>query len=68
MAHMKKAGITVSQVHARNDAHTMFADFRCPLPGVDEFASQQVSIPVGWWLTEQNLTYIIEQVVKYAEL
>jgi dTDP-4-amino-4,6-dideoxygalactose transaminase len=68
MAHMKKAGITVSQVHARNDTHTMFADFRCPLPGVDEFTSQQVSIPVGWWLTEQNVTHIIEQVVKYAEL
>ena len=68
MAHMKNAGITVSQVHARNDSHTMFVDFRCQLPGVDEFTSQQVSIPVGWWLTEQNVTLIIEQVLKYAEL
>ena len=68
MEHMKKARITVSQVHARNDTHTMFKDFRSNLPGVDEFVSEQVSIPVGWWLTEKERSYICNTVVKYDSL
>jgi len=65
MEHMKEAGITVSQVHARNDMHTMFRDFRAELSGMDEFTSEQVSIPVGWWLTDEDLAGIINAVVEY---
>lgn len=65
MEYMKKAGITVSQVHARNDNHTMFKDFKTDLPGVDEFTSEQLSIPVGWWLTDEDLVNIINAVVEY---
>jgi len=65
MAHMEKAGVTVSQVHARNDRHTAFKESRAPLPGVDEFAAEQVSIPVGWWLTEQDLATIIAALLDY---
>jgi len=65
MEYMKKAGITVSQVHARNDTHTMFKDFRTDLPGVDEFTSEQVSIPVGWWLTDKDVVKIIDAVIDY---
>ena len=65
MEHMKAAGITVSQVHARNDTHTAFKDFKCDLPGVDEFVCEQVSIPVGWWLTEKDVSYICNTVIEY---
>lgn len=65
MEHMKKAGITVSQVHARNDLHTMFKDFRTELPGVNEFNAEQVSIPVGWWLTPEDVKHIIDSVRKF---
>lgn len=58
MTRMKEAKITVSQVHARNDKHTMMREFQCALPGVDSFAERQVSIPVGWWLTEEQREYI----------
>jgi dTDP-4-amino-4,6-dideoxygalactose transaminase len=65
MAHMKSAGVTVSAVHARNDKHTMFREFRAPLPGVDEFVSEQVSIPVGWWLKPEDRDRIIRAVLEY---
>jgi dTDP-4-amino-4,6-dideoxygalactose transaminase len=65
MEHMKAASITVSQIHARNDKYTMFKDFRTLLPGVDEFTAHQVSIPVGWWLTEKDVRYIIDAVIQY---
>jgi dTDP-4-amino-4,6-dideoxygalactose transaminase len=62
MQQMKEAGIMVSKVHARNDLHTCFKDSRTKLPGVDEFDAEQISIPVGWWLTEEEVNYIIEEV------
>jgi perosamine synthetase len=62
MEEMKQAGISVSQVHARNDMHTMVREFRRNLPGVDEFVDQQVSIPVGWWLTSAERTHIAETI------
>jgi dTDP-4-amino-4,6-dideoxygalactose transaminase len=64
MEQMKKSGIVVSQVHARNDLHTMFSEFQRSLPGVNEFVSQQVSIPVGWWLTESERSFISDTVVR----
>lgn len=51
---MKKKDIMVSQVHVRNDVHTAFKQYRRNLPGVDEFTKDQVSIPVGWWVTEED--------------
>jgi hypothetical protein len=62
---MERARITVSQVHARNDSHTIFKDSKAELPGVDEFTSEQVSIPVGWWLTDKDLVKIIDAIVEY---
>jgi dTDP-4-amino-4,6-dideoxygalactose transaminase len=58
MRRMQEAKITVSQVHARNDKHTMMRDFVTDLPGVDTFVEKQVSIPVGWWLTDAERAYI----------
>jgi perosamine synthetase len=65
MAHMKEACVVTSSVHARNDKHTMFKDFRSRLPGVDEYAAHQVSIPVGWWLTRDDLDRIVRAVEEY---
>lgn len=63
--YMKKAGITASKVHVRNDNHTAFKDFKVKLPGVDEFSSKQVSIPVGWWLTKEEVSHITQALSSY---
>jgi perosamine synthetase len=65
MMHMKDAGVVVSSVHARNDKHTMFSQFRSSLPGVEEYAAHQVSIPVGWWLTRDDTDRIVLAVQEY---
>jgi dTDP-4-amino-4,6-dideoxygalactose transaminase len=66
MCAMKDKGITASQVHARNDLHTVFKEFRVPLPGVDDFVAKQVSIPVGWWVTHEEREYIAQTVIDYV--
>jgi perosamine synthetase len=63
--HIKGARITVSRVHARNDKHTMFKDFAVNLRGVDEFDAEQLSIPVGWWLTDKELDHVINTILSY---
>jgi|SRR3989344_1414159 len=62
IAKLNERGIIVSQVHARNDKHTMFNDFQCELPNVDKFTSQMICIPSGWWLTKSELVRIIETI------
>ena len=64
--YMAKAGIMVSQVHVRNDIHTAFKQFRRNLPGVDEFSAQQVSIPVGWWVTDEDREKIAKAVIEWG--
>ncbi len=61
MAHLAEAGISTSQVHARNDKHSAFqsvSNTRLPLPGVDAFDAGQVAIPVGAWLTQYERSHI----------
>lgn len=66
IAHMADRGIACSPVHARNDTHKAFHFPNGPLPGVDHFASQNVAIPVGWWLSEADLRTVVEAVRAWS--
>ena len=63
--HLRQSGIIASQVHVRNDFHTAFREFRQSLPGTAEFASQQVSIPVGWWVTDAEREFIADTIIRH---
>lgn len=67
MEYMKEHGVTTSQVHARNDTHSMFKQYQRNLPGVDAFSRTQVSIPCGWWLTAEDREKIVQLVLVYAK-
>ena len=66
MKKLGEEGIMASKVHARNDTHSMFAEFKTALPGVEQFNRTHLCIPVGWWVTPENREYIAEKVIKYA--
>jgi len=61
---MKECGIMVSQVHERNDKHSCVSEFRSFLPTLEKTINKVVSIPVGWWVTEENRKYIVECIKK----
>ncbi len=68
MRRLGEDGILASKVHARNDTHSMFAEFYNPnLPGVESFNRTHLCIPVGWWVTDEDREYIAEKVIKYAK-
>lgn len=62
--HMKDCGIVVSQVHERNDKHTCVREFRSNLPNLEKTIDKVVSIPVGWWVTEDERQYIVNCIKK----
>jgi len=59
MDKMKKAGIMTSQVHNRNDINSCVKRFEEKLPNLDLLEKELVCIPVGWWLSKNNLQHIV---------
>ena len=63
--YMEECKITVSQVHARNDKHSCMAEFKSELPNLDKTIGNIVSIPVGWWISNEEREYIVECIKKW---
>ena len=61
---MDECGISVSQVHERNDKHTCVKEYRTALPSLDKNIGKIVSIPVGWWVTPEQREYITDCIKK----
>ena len=64
MKHMEKHNIIVSRVHERNDKHTAMAKYVTDLPLLESFIDEMVCIPVGWWVGEEERSYIVETIKK----
>jgi perosamine synthetase len=65
MNYMSENNVMTSKVHERNDIHDCFSEFSSDVPGVDSFCESQVSIPVGWWLTSDQLNYIAKLIREF---
>jgi dTDP-4-amino-4,6-dideoxygalactose transaminase len=64
MDYMKECGIIVSQVHERNDKHSCVQQYQSALPTLDKTIGNLVSIPVGWWVTDEQREYIVNCIKK----
>jgi len=63
-SYLKDVGIDSGSVHRRCDKHdVMIGDLR--LKGVDYFDANQLCIPVGWWLSDSDLEYIVRSVRSF---
>jgi len=64
---MKFRGVECSPVHTRNDKHPAFRGYSGgELPGLDYFAAHEVAIPIGWWLTSEELEKVAQAVEECA--
>lgn len=59
---MKQRGVATNIVHTRNDLYACFKDFKedRSLPGLDVFEKRYISIPCGWWVTEEDARFIVD--------
>ncbi len=60
-------GIMAGVVHVPNDTYAAFKEFQTDLPGVREFSANQFSLPVGWWLTQDDIKHIAERVKELTK-
>ena len=65
MEKMKESGIMTSQVHNRNDINSCVKEFEELLPNLDILEKELVCIPVGWWLTDLEREYIVDNICKF---
>jgi len=61
---MKDRGIMTSQVHERNDIHPCVTKYKTKLDILDDIIGELSSIPVGWWVSQEDREYIVEQIKK----
>jgi dTDP-4-amino-4,6-dideoxygalactose transaminase len=61
---MKDRGVMTSQVHERNDLHPCVKQFKTELPNIDKVIGKLSSLPVGWWVTDEDREYIVKQIKK----
>lgn len=54
------AGVSCQRLHVRNDAYSCYQDSGVmpDLPGVTKFDLENISIPCGWWVNEEDLLRI----------
>ena len=67
IAHLKEKGVASNPVHYRNDLYDCVSEFKSsePLPGLTAFDTKQIAIPVGWWLSTEDLNRIVEACDTY---
>jgi len=63
--YMDTKGIAASQVHKRNDNHSCLEEFKSELPALDEFEKELICIPIGWWINEEQMKYIVKSVNEF---
>ena len=61
---MKSYGIATSQVHNRNDINSCVEEFKIELPNISILEKELICIPVGWWLSQEDLDYMVEKINK----
>lgn len=61
---LKDAGIEASQLHHRSDTHSVFQQSKCDLPALDQFYSEFVHIPCGWWVSDEDRERIVDLIKR----
>ena len=64
---LTSVGIGCGVVHTDNSQYELFSTSKVDLPGVREFSNRQLNVPCGWWLSTEDVHYIAENVLKFAE-
>ncbi|MEV0621363.1 DegT/DnrJ/EryC1/StrS family aminotransferase [Nonomuraea sp. NPDC050404] len=61
---MDEAGIMASNVHERNDLHSVVRKYAAHLPALDRVAPRVVCVPAGWWVTDEQRRHIADVIRK----
>lgn len=63
--HMTQRGVAVGQPHRRNDAYSFVREHKMSLPWTEYAQQHYVSLPVGWWVSTDDVNKIADEVLAY---
>jgi len=63
---LNRRGIGAGLVHLPNHTYSVFSSFHRELAGTSEFAERQISLPCGWWLTQEDCKSMCQEIVEIA--
>jgi len=56
--------IAAAHIHPRNDYWSLFAKSKRKLPNIDYFSSRELSLPCGWWVSDEEIERIVNIIRK----
>lgn len=62
MEKLNAEGIAAGLVHLPNDGYSAFSGIDNKLPGTKAFSASQISLPCGWWISEEDSKFIAGRV------
>lgn len=62
MRKMTSAGVATSAIVRRNDLHSCVREYATHLPQLDAVHEQVVHIPVGWWMSDEDLDHVVSAI------
>lgn len=62
---LREKGIHASQMHVNNDVYSGFHADPIDLPGVKEFMNRHICLPCGWWISDEDIQYIVTCVKEF---
>lgn len=63
---LHREGIYSSKVHLRNDLYSAFGNRETGLSGVESFSRNCLSVPCGWWVTDDDRARIVNVIRREA--
>ena len=66
--YLMSKGIASDVVHVRNDNYSVFKEYKLNdelMPGLKDFDDHHLNIPVGWWLSDDDLNKVVEALNDY---
>lgn len=66
--YLSKNNIVSSPTHHRNDENDCVIHFKeKDLPNLEQFNKNQLNIPVGWWLSNEDINHIIKTITDWKK-
>lgn len=67
IANLNAKGIGAGLVHLPNNRYSAFQAFDRKLPNTELFSSTQISLPCGWWLSDEDMRSIASSLLDELE-
>lgn len=63
---LNEKGVGAGLVHLPNHPYSAFKEFHRELKGTEMFSRKQISLPCGWWLSEEDCVEMCQILLKTA--